>query len=637
MIKRRPLFVPLFFLLAFLIMIPFTASSVAIQPRLVILDLPYLDLQKLSTDYPNLKQLASTGSTGLVRIPLTSAANNSNPFIQRTIEQIASKRAIKTVFIGNKEQNSLHQSCTAMVINGDNRFRLTGDLKTGANMIVKYYRIYREQAGVILITLGKSRFNSDKEKYFQQKIADYYDYLISRISAETDFNNTLLMICSSQPPDQLTVMNSALTPIILKGLNFTTGILYSPSTRKGGILTFNDLRSLIFRFQDPKNKTMLSIASIPGKWRTVADNQHALMKNYAIRWPVLTIYGYLLIGVVLLLIGGFVFHLHRGFIEFSAWSFLYLLTIPAAFLLEALFDPLNWKSITIFTCFISGILFLFSYFFSGRSLSKTLLFIAFLTTGTMVIDGLLNGYYEHKSFLGYSVVAGARYYGIGNEYMGILLGSYIAGVALSLQNLKQWRREILWSATILISLILIHPHFGADVGGGITALMGLGITNFLWLKQPIRFKESVGLSLLTLFIFILMGALDLYVYKSSMSHLGKLLLSVQNNGMGVFMDLVIRKMALNLRLISSMPLAIILIGALLAIPLLYRFPPRSIKELTEKYPATMSGFVGLAITALIGLVSNDSGIVSAAMTFLFGLGLIIVLAMKEYFRISTTN
>ncbi len=114
-----------------------------------------------------------------------------------------------------------------------------------------------------------------------------------------------------------------------------------------------------------------------------------------------------------------------------------------------------------------------------------------------------------------------------------------------------------------------------------------------------------------------------------MSHLGSLLLAIQKNGIGVFVDLVIRKMTMNLRLITTTPLTIILLGFLMYIPFLYWHPPLSIKNLMAKYPQISSGFVGLSITALIGLFTNDSGIVSAAMSFLFGISLLIPIIIKE--------
>jgi hypothetical protein len=637
--SKTPLHLAFFFLLLACQFIgPHMNGFAAEKQRLVILDLPYLDLREIGA-YPNLQQLVSAGSTGLVRVPLTPANHKTGSFIQPIIGRIIHGKAIGTFFDSNNSQGLSGLPVTVAAIHGGelihfkavdpklfrDGFSLDNGFKNSTAAILRYYRLYRDRA-VILVSFHKNRFRD----------LAYFDFLVSRISAEINFSNTLLMICSSCPPSKHSTGNSSLNPLILKGLSFSTGLVYSTSTRKRGILTLHDLYFTVGKFLKPDMQTGFPLRNAPGQWRAVAKDQHSLTKNYAIRWPLLTAYGYLLIGVLFLLAGCLLLRLHQRLIKFLFLSYLFLITMPAVFLLEAPFDCLHWIAITVCTLSFAGILFLGSYFLSKKSLSQTLGILSFLTAGTVLINGLFNGYFEYKSFLGYSIIAGARYYGVGNEYMGILIGSYIVGISLMIQRIRKWRRMILWCAAVLISIILIHPYFGADVGGGITAVMGLGITNYLWLKQPVHFKEVARLSLLTLLIVIFMGILDLYIYKSSMSHLGKLFLAIRENGLGIFFDLVIRKISLNLRLISSAPMTIILIGIFLTAPFLYRYPPAAIKKLTEEYPGIISGFAGLSITALIGLLANDSGIVSAAMIFLFGIGLILLMIVKERFHSDNT-
>ncbi len=463
-----------------------------------------------------------------------------------------------------------------------------------------------------------------KESYPKRRI-EFYEDLVSRIDAKTDFNNTLLLVYTRSSEE----IDPRLTPILLKGSGFNGGVLYSPSTRKHGIVTYSDVRSTIFRFVNPgKTETVFQVRPKPGDWRKLVQSRTNLQKNYAIRWPLLTGYFYLFLGVILLLIISFSFRLKREIINGLAWGYLLLLTAPATFLLEALIDPVEWAPILFWTFGISGVLFLWSYLGSGKDLTRALLMISFLTAGLAAVNGLTNGYFECKSFLGYSVVTGARYYGIGNEYMGILLGASLVGLSLSFNGLKH-RGGLVWFAPFLLGLVLIHPNFGADVGGGITALMGLGITNYLWLKQPIRTREMIRLGLMTLTALVLAGVWDLYANRDSMSHLGQLLLAIGDHGPMVLNSMVIRKLSLNLRLISSTPLTLVLIGILLAIPLSYRFPLAPLRRMMEKHPEAVAGLTGLAVTALIGFLVNDSGIVSAAMIFMFGIGLALTVALQE--------
>ncbi|MCK9927166.1 hypothetical protein MXD62_08295, partial [Frankia sp. Mgl5] len=57
--------------------------------------------------------------------------------------------------------------------------------------------------------------------------------------------------------------------------------------------------------------------------------------------------------------------------------------------------------------------------------SVVLLVVTGLTTGAILFDGFNGAEAMRRSYLGYDPVIGARFYGLGNEYEGILIGSAI--------------------------------------------------------------------------------------------------------------------------------------------------------------------------------------------------------------------
>lgn len=642
----RKLFSSIFTILILIVLVlnPWTDCAAAVNKQVVILDLPYLDWPEISRDFPLLSKLSASGTAGLAVLPSIPAANGSysgviRPILGKTYFQSSSITPVATgvwtaragapggsspvvVIDGSAASDSFAESAGPLETSSDNSGK-----KNTIDSILRSYRMMRDRAKIIAVTFSQNRYPVKKRSENSHQWLDFYNELVSRIWAETDFNTTLLMVCFSQASE----LDHGLTPVFLKGGDFKEGILYSSSTRKKGIVTCGDLRATVLQFLNPgKSQAVLQMKCEPGKWPNLAETQYSLVKNYSVRRPLLTGYGYLLLGLIFLLIIGLILHFPQSILTGMAWSYLFLLTVPVAFLIEAVIDPLDWLSIILYTLGISGALFLGSYLISGKNIFQALIWISFITVGLVASDGLLNGYYEFKSFLGYSVITGARYYGIGNEYMGILLGAYIVGSSLYLQGLPGRRREVLWwRFTFLIGFILIHPNFGADVGGGITALMGLGVANYLWLKRSIRLQELTRLLLLTLGALILAGAWDLVINRNSMSHLGQLLLSVRDHGPRVFTAMVTRKILLNLRLISSTPITLLLIGILSAVPVLCRFPPAALRRLIAKHTQVSAGLTGLAVTALIGFLVNDSGIVSAAMIFMFGFSLILTVILKE--------
>ncbi|MGE5605956.1 MAG: hypothetical protein ACM3YE_09720 [Bacteroidota bacterium] len=216
-----------------------------------------------------------------------------------------------------------------------------------------------------------------KESYPKRPV-QFYEDLVSRIGAETDFNNTLLLAYtrSSFKTDL------GLTPVLLKGAGFNGGVLYSPSTRKRGIVTYNDLRSTLSRFLNlEKNDMVFHLRPKPGDWRQILQSRANLEQNYAIRWPLLTGYFYLFLGMIILFLICFFFRFSRKLITKLAWGYLFLIAAPAAFLLEALIDPVEWPAVLAWAAGISGAIFFGAYFISEKDFDRALFLIAILTAG----------------------------------------------------------------------------------------------------------------------------------------------------------------------------------------------------------------------------------------------------------------
>ena len=114
------------------------------------------------------------------------------------------------------------------------------------------------------------------------------------------------------------------------------------------------------------------------------------------------------------------------------------------------------------------------------------------------------------SILGYDPIVGARFYGIGNEYMGFLLGATLMGTAALLEKYRLDRQPArLVSMVILITvfLTLALPSLGTNVGGAMAAFFGFGTFLVLVFKGRITKKDLAWLGLgLVVFLFLLFMA-----------------------------------------------------------------------------------------------------------------------------------
>jgi hypothetical protein len=521
-----------------------------------------------------------------------------------------------------------------------------GGKRTDPSQILRYRQIFTNKAQVTIITLGDLErierygvyLSKNRWIFLRREALRNYDRLVGKLISEMDFRTTLLVLFTALPPGTDQTPGSRLTPVLMKGPGFGKGLLYSRSTRKTGILTGYDLPVTILNFLDINTRGFYHgyrLTVKPGQWQTMIGQQAGLIKNYDFRWPLLTGYGYLLIGLFLLMMLGLILGFGSRLIRRLEWVYLFLITFPAVFLIEALINPLDWVSVAGWTLGLAGLLLGAAFLISKRDLFGTFSVISIITVGLILMDILGNGYCELRSFLGYSAVAGARFYGIGNEYLGLLLGAYIAAVSVNDHRARTWQSnrfnaKILWLGVILITVLIIHPNLGAKIGGGITALTGLGVTTYIWLERPIRGKEIIGLLGALMVMLILTGIWDFYINRNSITHFGQLVSFVKQGGFKTIIALISRKFQLNLRLIDYSAWTRVLIGVLLAIPLFYKKPPIKLAGLFQKYPGITKGFLGLNITAIIGLLVNDSGIVTAATMFIFGAFMLLMTVIEEW-------
>lgn len=519
--------------------------------------------------------------------------------------------------------------------------------RTDSQQILSLWNQYKEKAQVVVITLGDLERINGFHRYLSESRLEYhrnkalleYDQLIGQLLSQVDFQKTMVLLFSVAGPDSDSSLQR-LNPVIIHSSTINRGLLVSNSTRRPAIVTGFDLMATVFHHLGV-NRSVYSkgrnLSAKSGDWKTILTLQHDLAINYDLRWPLLTVYGYLFIGLVVVFILGmsFIRFINRKYYHLFIWAekvYLVLLIIPLTFLILALFNPINWLAILFWTVVIAGGLFgLFLGISRGKN-KRIFYWVSLTTVAGCMVDGLSNGFTELRSFLGYSAIAGVRFYGMGNEYMGFLLGAYICFLAIALSQAKRIREWPLWIGMIVLALVIAYPTFGSNIGGGISTLIGLGVTNYLLLQKKIGVKQLLFLGSLVFLLLGFIGFCDVSL-NSKVSHFGQFIHVVKNDGLKAVLDVFYRKWQMNLSIIAYTPLSKILIFLLLMIPFLYNKPPRFLAKQVERaranYPFLIRGFMGLVFTALIALVVNDSGIVSVATMFMFGLNLIFTIFVES--------
>lgn len=598
-----------------------------------------------------------TGAQGGVHLGLGKIIQlNSGSAFQNVgrFGRLLHQNSLRTAAIGNADTESPNRSGALLLMDEKGLIDLAAlgketlkrdpgfpfELVTDEDQIFAYWLKFKKEADVIVITLGDferlERFapylSEERWSFYRRAIIERYDRLLGRLQATIERDTTLTMLFTGVGPQRKTKAENKLTPVAVVMPGLKPGIIYSPGTRKPGIISLYDLPATVLNFLEIKKTGRFNgqnLRSVPGDWQRAASALPELIRNYQIRLPLLTIYAYLLIGSILAGITGLIFKWRPVVFKALTYTYLGLAMVPAAFLIMAVFNPLNWFAITGLTSGLIALMMLAAFRLKGEDPFRILSLISLATVIIIVIDGLGNGFLEAKSFLGYSVVAGARFYGIGNEYLGFLLGAYTVFLALNLKNLAKYRETVLWTASWMIALLVAHPGLGANIGGGTTAILGLGITNHLLLKKRIDLKGIAKLGLALIILLTLVGVWDIFINKDNMAHFGRMLFLIKDEGIQAVREMISRKWEMNLRLIDYTPWSKALLGILILVPLLYYKPSRKIIELLRKHPEPLRGFLGLVFTAIIALIVNDSGIVTVATMLLFGVVLLLLVFFEE--------
>jgi hypothetical protein len=598
-------------------------------------------------------------TAGIVHLGLAKVIQlNSNEITPNIglFGELLHQKSIKTAAIGNADADLINRCGSLLLMDqkgsidfgaiGDESLRIDSQfpfgLRTDNDQVFSTWQDFRKKAQVIVVTLGDlerlERFSlyltNRQWSLYRRQVLQNYDHLLGRFLSEIDFHSTLTLVFTAQPTLRNAGIGERLSPVIIRGPGFGAGLLYSGSTRKPGIITCYDLPITILDFLNiPKSRFFSGhvLKQISGNWQQIAHEQSQLVQNYSVRWPLLTVYGYLLIGLILTgVIGAVFWSRHYQFFQWIGYVYLLLLTVPVVFLIEAAINPLDWFTIIGWTLGLGGFIWLVTLYLARGDHLRTLSIISIITVGVIIFEGFFNGFLELKSFFGYSAVAGARFYGIGNEYMGFLLGAYIVAVSLNLTKITRYKTQLLWFITCFLAIFLAHPNLGSSIGGGTTALIGLGITTYLWLERPIRVREIAGLIAALIILLIGVGLWDYYINSNNMTHFGQFLAIIKSQGFDTMTGLIKRKLELNIRLIASTPWTKVLLAILVAIPLLYKRPPALVARFIQKYPNQTRGFFGLTLTAIVALLVNDSGIVTVTTMFMFGIPLLLLVVLKEW-------
>lgn len=351
-----------------------------------------------------------------------------------------------------------------------------------------------------------------------------------------------------------------LAPIILAGEGIEPGLLTSSSTHRAGLVSNLDVTpTLLELFETPLPPELVGssmivrpapegglAASIAG---LEAANAFALATD-AVRDPFVDwwIWGTLAVFAVALLL---VWRRLEAVRPVERGLLLAVLALPPATFLAVI--PVRYAR-TGMAVTVAVIGWAFALWAMAVLLTRVRrwpqlapLFLTALTAGLVTVDQFAHRPWAESSIFSYSVLAGWRYYGVGNEASGFAVAAALIALGLGYDAADGARGRSMLRlfgvpvVAVAVIAALAGPMFGANAGVAVWGLVGFAV---LWaMLAEVRLTWKVALIALAAVALVVAGlvALDVARGAGEQTHLGRLVVGLLRGNTSVLTELVTRK------------------------------------------------------------------------------------------------
>lgn len=467
------------------------------------------------------------------------------------------------------------------------------------------------------------------------------DDLVGRLAS----SGARTLVVSARPPGPPAGWTPALALVAAAGPGMPAGLLSSPTTRTAGLVANVDVAPTILTWLGARPAPRatghaMTLAPAPDAWRALRALDARIRAADAARVPLLTALG---LAAALAGFGGLAALAlrRRSAARLCGFALLALLNMPVAMLWAAGLAPVlspvraanPWLLSTAVVVLMAGAA--AAETMGGRALARhrgldrpsaTITLAAAAMLATLGADAVSGQWLVRFSVLSSYQVPGIRYYGIGNEHMGVAIGMALLVVFMGRMRLAP--AGALLAAT---ALVIGWPGLGANAGGVVAAIVALGAALTLVRGRSVRAWHAALWAAAGVGAALAVATADRALGGGPPTHLGGALAGVAAHGPHYLTEIVARKARMNLRLLLS-PGALSALAGIAVVAALCRGPDRDrLAAFRSAHPPWSAGLAAAAWSALAALLFNDSGIVAALFIVgcLIAAGMIVLFAAPE--------
>jgi hypothetical protein len=444
------------------------------------------------------------------------------------------------------------------------------------------------------------------------------DEFLGRLAPRLD-PDTLLLVVGVRPSSRAW----DLTPAVACGAGVVPGSLHSPSTKREGLVTLTDIAPTVLDSLGVERPA--GMIGNPLRYRSEPFdmdglrrlNDLALSREHVYYPMALTficaqvlVYGFAVIALSQQAGRRASSVLRLAVLTLAAWPLATFVErgIPGIERVGAARQLLVWLLAGVAAVAASR---------ARRHPLAPLTWIAGATVLVLVADVATGARLQMASVLGYSPHTAARYEGFGNTAFAVLAACAVVLAAAHVAYAPR-RREAVVTAGVLLAVVLladVWPTLGADVGGVLTLVPVFGLLMVALAGRTVSWRTIALFAGATALVLVVVASVDLLRPPDARGHLGRFVAGAFG-GDGTFLTTIERKWSTNVRLFGR-TIWTWMVPVTAAFLLYVLLVARGWQRLLPRGSALRAGVVGTVLAGLLGWLVNDSGVVVAALVFVF--------------------